>query len=526
MKSLLLRLKTRMKWFRSWPVFVGPLFFILILHWFLLGYLYPFGGQHADDDYHYYSFAARFDADNPFNLPAYQPEVPPDRVTDIYDRARLNVSFGNFWPYPGWTFVLHLLTATFGLSFPTGAFIMYIVQAALLLWGAQLLVLEVAAPSTTLGRRLAASVVVASFLGVQGIPTPLVSIPMNMAAALSLAALGLLISRREKAASALLLCAVFTHVAAVILVLFVLAVWTIYAVFAMPRVAWQGTFVSACMIGALVFGVWAGLYYGVLGMGATTAGEEIKFGFDLRRLDYLIRGNDWFLFVIGGVGLVLSWFAALRPNINWQLPAACLTVLAIAAGVFVFVGTNYAGYHTLHPVGRLMYLAPLVSLLVLLPLCGALIQGWRASGASLVVGLLCGFCLLGTVGWQDYLILNSQVAHRQAFSLGPLHAKLVPLATDPNLRRMGFVFFNHEFGTVLSAAHLYYGRYYWAKVYSPEQLQAATAPCDRLVYLEGSDDPTIRVDGFCVVSVENIHLGFRPNILSNPAVRMVQAYRC
>jgi hypothetical protein len=97
---------------------------------------------------------------------------------------------------------------------------------------------------------------------------------------------------------------------------------------------------------------------------------------------------------------------------------------------------------------------------------------------------------------------------------------------DPKLQSTGFLFYRHEYGTVLSAAHLYDGRYIWAKVYSPDRLEDAARPCERVVYLEGAGDPDFRLPGFCPVAEDMVELGLRPGQPGNAEVRVIQAERC
>ncbi|MCZ6656109.1 MAG: hypothetical protein O7C67_02330 [Gammaproteobacteria bacterium] len=508
--------------------FLVPFLLSVALHWILLGYAYPFGGQQSDDDYHYYSFAARFDAERPFDLPAYRVEVTPDSVVDVLDEARIKVSFSNFLPYPAWAMGLHWVNTKFKLSFPAAAFVLFILQTALLIYGIQTLAAQLALPGSEIWWRLGAGFLSVGFLGVEGIPSPLLSIPMNMVTALCFAAFGLLVSGRRYIATSLLLLAVMMHVAAVVVVAFVLAAFTLYEVLNAPRTARAGVVGHGAVSAGILLCVWGVLYYGILGFGnaGLDGAGAIRFTLGTDRLMYLFHGVHSFFPTVGAVGAAACMLAASLQQTEWKLPAASLTVLTGAAAGFVLLGTKYTGFPALHPIGRLLYFAPQLMVFIAVAVGVSVIQMAGVRSRIGVAALVCVVTALGAGTWQSYLVLKSQIMPRQQWSLGPLHSRLALFASEENLPRTSFIFVNHNFGTVLSAAHLYHGRYFWAKVYSPERLEAATASSDRLVYLEGVDDRKIRVNGFCVMSEENVSLSTRSDKYEHSTVRVVQARRC
>ena len=79
---------------------------------------------------------------------------------------------------------------------------------------------------------------------------------------------------------------------------------------------------------------------------------------------------------------------------------------------------------------------------------------------------------------------------------------------------------------MLSAAHLYEGLYLWAKVYSPQQLFAAAAQVDRLVYLESLKEELPRWASFCKIAEQTVHLGVEPRRPSAEGVRVTEVQRC
>lgn len=513
---------------QAWGAFLLPFCVSLVLHGALLGYPLPFGGQQSDDDYHYYSYAARFDADDPVDLPAYRLGVPPDRVTNLYDASRIEISFSNFLSYPGWTWLVHHLVSHLRCSYQIAALCLFVLQSGLVIFGVQTLASAmVSAPA--LGWRLTVGLVAAMFLGVEGVPSPLVSIPMNMAAALSLAALGMLVTGRRWLGVVLLGLAVTMHVASAVLVGYVLGAWTLCELLTMPRRTWPALLARSIGVALVVLGGWVALHVGWLGVGQAEFSGGLTWGFDKYRLDYLIRSTHWFFPIVSGAGVVACWLVARSGDRAWRLPAACLLALGLAGAAGVLIGNPYTtppNFHPLlHPLGRLLYLGPMV-LIVASSLAMMRVLVRSASGGARAAVAACALSTVMAAAWQGHRVLETQFASRYQAGLGPLYQRLSQFAGDRALPRTGFVFFDHNMGgTVLSAAHLYEGRYFWARVYSPERLRQATAPCDRLVYLEGPEDPPFQVAGFCVVSEETIALGLDPTRRGIP-VRLVQAERC
>jgi hypothetical protein len=488
------------------------------LHWFLLDYPARYGGQQEDDDYHYYGFAARFSAADPFDLPAYRAAGRPDRL-NASDEARLNISFSNAMPYPLWAYAVHVLTAWTGMSYPMAAFALYVVQAALLVFGSLL----VARASG--GSLVAGSAAIVLFLGVDPFPSPLLSIPMNAAAALCVAALGLLLHGWKRAAAALLLASIAVHVAALVLALFILAIWatfeTLRAAGRVPR-----RLIAQCLgMSGVIVVAWALLYFVLIKTNAASVDVGLSLGYHRERRLYLVNAMDGFLPVLAACAAIACLLAMMARNAAWHLPFACLLASALAAIAFVFIGTKHPAHPALHPAGRLMYLAPLLCVVAVLALCWALVSSGR-NLAMRSAALLCGLYLGAAVVSQDRYILETQIANRRALSLGPLYEHLARFSGDGRLADTAFVFYTHDYGTALSAARLYYGRYLWAQVYSAEELRRQASSSARLVYLEGTQDPPFRIAGFCEESQQTISLAPRPGRQDAPTVRVAVAHRC
>ncbi len=499
---------------------------IVGLHLLLLNYSAPFGGQQSDDDYHYFGFAARLDAPDPFNLPAYRYEAPPDRVDHEIDRARLKISFSNSMPYPLWAYTLYALVAIPGLSFQTGVLLLFLFQALLLALGSHLLLRAMATSDSSPAWWVASSAAVVAYLGVIGIPSPLLCIPMNLAAAMCLCALGLLVHSRWRSAALMLAVAIGVHVAAIVLALFVLMVWLIDRFIGGTRETRIQAAVLGGSLAALVVGVWLIIYIGLLASSGTGTDLNLVLKFDVRRLAYLVRGMDYFLPVLAITGMITCSLAVRLRVATWRLPFACLATGGVAALIFILIETNPVGHPALHPAGRLLYLVPQLCVILVLALCWSLASLGRNPTSMRAAALLCGLGLALAVAWQDRGIIGSQFENRRAASLGPLHARLVEMASEPELARTAFVFYSHDYGTVLSAARLYYGRYIWAKVYSESQMERATSAVTRLVYLEGPRDPRIRIRGFCDETNEQVSLALDGRSADALTVSIVRARRC
>lgn len=480
---------------------VPALVLLVGVHWLLLDYRAPFGGQQLDDDYHYFSFATRFAAADPFDLPAYR-EPRPDRL-DAADEARLDISFSNAMPYPLWTYAAYLLMAG-GLSYQMAAFVLFVAQAALFAVGAVLIARAMKAPAW------AAACAIVLVLGVDPFPSPYLSIPMNFAAALCMAALGLLLHGRKWLGAALLLGAVAAHVAALALAFFVLLVWTIVS----------RDVGRAAAVAAMLAAAWALLYFVLLKTNRASVDVGLTMGFDRGRLDYLLHAMHRFVPMLALCGAVVCVLGVATRTQVWLLPGACLMACALASLAFLLIGTKHPAHPALHPAGRVMYLAPMLTTFALFMLCGALARHMRTTG------IMCAAALAAVVVAQDRVMLESQFAHRRGLSLGPLHEELRSFAADPALPETAFVFHTHDYGTVLSAARLYYGRYFWAKVYSPEELRRQALASSRVVYLEGPQDPAFRIAGFCERSQKVVRLAPRPERPEAPTVRIVLADKC
>jgi len=338
--------------------------------------------------------------------------------------------------------------------------------------------------------------------------------------------LGRLLTGRPRLVTGLLVLAVVVHVAAIIFVLFVLATWTLYEILRIEPDLWMGTFLRACFVGATVVGIWGLVHFYFLGMADAMSGDRFHVLFDLHRFIFLIRGFSGFFALTGGAAAFACLLAAWSGDPQWRLPASCLIILFVAGLAFTVIGNKYPHHPLLHPVGRLASLAPIILLLITLAMCGRLLRFVSVPPVIRTLAVACALVVLGTAAWHSSQVLKGQFARRPIFGLGPLYARLLPLSSSPDLGRTGFVFFNHNFGTVLSAARLYYGRYFWAKIYSANQLQRAVATRDRLIYLEGPGDPPFRVSGFCVRLEETVPLGFEPGPSSRHRLRFVEAVRC
>lgn len=507
---------------RHAAVFVVSLVCAVVVHWLLLDYVHPFGGQQSDDDYHYYSFAARWGAHPPRVLQAYRWDVVPDRLTDPWDQGRVKISFSNVWPYPAWSLGLHVVTSAFKLSYPSGTLLLFAGQAALLILGVQLLASMVAPAGVSAPWwRLAAGLGAVGVLGIEDTPSPLLSIPMNMAVALAVAALACMAARRAFLGAVLLVLVVLVHVGAAVLVLYVAGAWAIYQVLVTPRAGWPRPLGLALGIVLLVLGVWGAVHYLLLGVADGAFDEGLRLAFDKSRLDHLVRGHAGFFVIVGLPAALGGLFLWRRGDVKVALPLACLASLVLAGAGFVMVGVA-SDHPLLHPVGRLFYLAPLVTVLAAFAVAGRL---WLAEGrVARVAAVACVVVAFGSALWQDYRVLSTQFISRSSRALGPLYARVAGLADDPMLSRTGFVYLNHDFATVLGAARLYHGRFLWAKQYSAQRLREATAESDRLVYLQDAGEPTLRVEGFCAVDEERITLG--ADAMNGRTVRLIWAARC
>jgi hypothetical protein len=496
------------------------------IHWTALGYTYPFGGPQGDDDYHYYSFAARLAADDPHMLRAYRLDVPPDRLTDPHAVVQANITFGDVWPYRGWSYAAYVLTAKLGLSFTRAALTMFVIQAALLIYGIQLLAGSLASGADDAWRwRVGGGIAAAAFLGIETLPSLIFSIPMNMAVACATAALGLLVTHRRVAATVLLVLAVVIHVVAAVLVLFVVAVWSLHAVLdarerRLPIVG------RALAVAIVPIAVWTWVHH----EGMTRVGDDgliagVALHFSKLRLDYLVREYGAFFPAVALPAAAGCVLLAVRGDRKARLLMACLAALAAAALGFVMIEVGRPDpLH--HPLGRLLYFAPMLLVMSALGVMGRLAATAGGSRLAWALAILCGVAAVGNSAWQTYRIVETQFEDRAASGLGGLHARLVKLAADPELPQTAFVVPRFDFITVLGAARLYHGRFVWASQYSPERLEQAVADSRRVLYLQGPNDPAIRVKGFCEVSEERVQLGTRPRDANGRVVRLVWANRC
>lgn len=247
---------------------------------------------------------------------------------------------------------------------------------------------------------------------------------------------------------------------------------------------------------------------------------------DVGRLAYLVLRMDYFLPILATTGLIICCLAMRMRVATWRLPFACLATGGVAALIFILIETNQVGQPALHPAGRLLYLVPQLSLILLLALSWSLASLDRGPVSVRATALACGLGLALAVAWQDRGIIKSQFEYRHEANLGRLHARLAEMASDPELVRTAFVFYSHDYGTVLNGARLYYGTYIWAKVYSESQMERATNSVGRLVYLQGSRDPRIRIRGFCDETEEQVSLALDGRITDAPTVSIVRARRC
>ena len=171
-------------------------------------------GQQSDDDYHYYGMAARFDAPSP--IPLLQIH-PPDNLTDANDQSRLAVTYGPSIPYPAWAYALSVLTRY--SSYETGAFVLFIVQFAVLVLGVMLIACSNGC------NPIAASIFALAYLGIESYPTIYLSVPINMAIAVAVLALGLFSANKPVMAAIILVIGVLVHIAFLTLMFYVVGIW-------------------------------------------------------------------------------------------------------------------------------------------------------------------------------------------------------------------------------------------------------------------------------------------------------------
>jgi hypothetical protein len=495
----------------------------VLLHWWLLGYSHPFGGQQTDDDYYYYGFAARMSADHPLDVTAHRGEVPPDRLGTVLLAAKYNFFFANLWPYPAWAAVMYGLTRPFGLSYQTAALALFVVQTGLLIGGVQLLAARMTPAGHTLWWRLLAGAVVATFLGLELVPSLLISIPIHMTSALALMGLGLLVWRRWVLATVVLLGAVAVHAAGAAPAAAVLATAALHEALH-PRAPRFRPLAVTGAITVTVLGAWTALHYGLLGLGHLEWSGHVEFGFVGDFVRGLILDFRKF-FPVVTTAAVIACVLVYRAGGAWRLPAA---VTAVCIGAMAGLVTMRSGipHPQAYPAARFLFFLAPVLLLAIAVLTAAVAASARTlKPAARAVALACGVAALGAGMFQSAVVVRHQLSARPAMSLGRLYAHMASLAADPQLPHTGFVFVNPNFGSVLSAAHLYEGRYLWARVYSPERLEAAAAPADRLIYLEDPADPPVRLGGFCVTGEETIRLGIDAPGVGGQSVRVVTAVR-
>lgn len=512
---------------RSLGVFIGPLLLVVSLHWFFLDYGHPFGGQQSDDDYHFYSIAARFSASDMLHLPAYHIEWEPDRIIDVYDRALLSISFSNWIPYPGWTYIVHLLVSLLGISYPIAGLVLFVLQSALFIYGIQTLTATLCPAQMVTRWRFMAGVSAAGFWGLESFAGPLLSVPMNMLVALCIATLGLLVSGRWMAATLTSLVAVTMHVVAPVLISYVLMTWLLSELLDKPRGAWRRLLLRAVFSGMVALLGWALLYLVLFKSDILGIGDEFALAFETRRLGFLVKGNSWFFPIVGCSAMFGCWALIRSGSRKWNLPFALMVTVVLTGLGYLFLDTQHTAHPSLHPAGRILfYLTPPLLLWTAFAASGIIFYTpgvGKVFRIAVVVSALTTVCIMA---WDSHRVFENQFLSRRGGGLGPLYERMTRFAADPDLRRIGFVFWDRAYGTVLSAAHLYHSRYFWAKVYSPERLEAATAGADRLVYLEGLGDPSFRVANFCTVSEEKVPLGSYGKGPGIAQVRLIQARRC
>ncbi|MFT5519429.1 MAG: hypothetical protein ACI9IA_000009 [Enterobacterales bacterium] len=346
---------------------------------------------------------------------------------------------------------------------------------------------------------------------------------MTAAVACSILALGLLTNNYKRLGLLTLILAVALHAAAIVMAFFILAVFLIYQLISKENSTKKiKLLLNNSYYALLIFAFWILIYLVFNDSGLRSLSSGIKIDFDVNKIFYLFFYSNFFIPLTAIVGLVFCIIAYINKDNSYRLSLSIIFLILISIIGFIFISNNYPSFPAMHPIGRLFYLLPC---LIISSLTSLGIQLWaRGNNKSLLV--IFSFTLLSVIFTQNLYIINSQFNGRSETSLGSLHNYMSQLASERHITNTAFVFNNHNYGTVLAAAKLYEGKFFWMSIYTKKTLYTELNNVAEIVYMKDKDSPDLNVPGFCQYDEDFVLLGTLPQKEKSPRVDILKFRKC